>query len=61
MVDKRVLLRITVLIHEALHAVRDGARVVLHAELLLPFPSGPFDEALVLTELSLDVREVGTV
>lgn len=54
-VYKGVLLGIPVLVHEAVHAVRHCPSVVLNPKLLLPLPTGPFDEALVLAELALDV------
>lgn len=60
-VNESVLLRVPVLIHEALDAVADGARVVLHSELLLPFPPRPFHEGLVLAKLALYVCEVSAV
>lgn len=55
MVDEGVLLGVSILVHETLDTVSNGTRVVLNTELLFPFPSRPFDKALVIAELALYV------
>lgn len=61
MIDKRVLLRVSIFIDKSMHAVRHCASVVLHSEFLLPFPPRSFHKTLVITEFALYVREIGTV
>lgn len=55
MVYERILLCIPILVDESVHAVADRARIVLHAKFFFPFAASAFHEALVFTELALNV------